>query len=52
VIHGDVEDEAKALLDEAAARFNPQETYLSYATAVLGVHIGPGTLGIVFEWLP
>jgi DegV family protein with EDD domain len=51
VIHGDVEDEAKALLDEAAARFNPQETYLSYATAVLGVHIGPGTLGIVIEWL-
>jgi DegV family protein with EDD domain len=50
VIHGDVEEEAKELLDEAAARFHPRETYLSYATAVLGVHVGPGTLGIVVEW--
>ncbi|HVO70124.1 MAG TPA: DegV family protein [Aggregatilineaceae bacterium] len=50
VIHGDVEHEAQTLLDEAAARFNPEETYLSYATAVLGVHIGPGALGIVIEW--
>jgi DegV family protein with EDD domain len=50
VIHGDVEDEAKLLLDEAVACFIPRETYLSYATAVLGVHIGPGTLGIVIEW--
>jgi DegV family protein with EDD domain len=50
VIHGDVEDEAKLLLDEAVGCFNPPETYLSYATAVLGVHVGPGTLGIVIEW--
>jgi len=50
VIHGDVEEEAKALLNEATARFHPRETYLSYATAVLGVHVGPGTLGIVVEW--
>jgi len=49
VIHGDVEDDAKALLEEAVAQFNPRETYLSYATAVLGVHVGPGTLGIVVE---
>jgi len=52
VIHGDVEEEAKALLDEASARFQPRETYLSYATAALGVHVGPGTLGIVIEWSP
>jgi DegV family protein with EDD domain len=50
VIHGDVEDEAKTLLDEAVTCFHPRETYLSYATAALGVHVGPGTLGIVVEW--
>lgn len=52
VIHGDVEAEAAALRDVAVARFQPRESYLSYAAAVLGVHVGPGTLGICVEYAP
>ncbi|MCL4236893.1 MAG: DegV family protein [Anaerolineae bacterium] len=50
IIHGGVEDEARALRDAAVARYNPGEAYISYATAVLGVHVGPGALGINVEW--
>lgn len=50
IIHGDVIDEALALRDAAVARYNPGEVYVSYATAVLGVHVGPGALGINAEW--
>ncbi len=50
VIHGDVEEEALALHDAAVARYSPDESYVAYATAVLGVHVGPGTLGIIAEW--
>ena len=50
VIHGDVEDEAQKLLDDAAARLNPPETFLSFATTVVGTHVGPGTLGLIIEW--
>lgn len=50
VIHGDVEAEAMALRDAAVTRYQPNESYLSYATAVLGVHVGPGTLGICAQY--
>ncbi len=50
IIHGDVEGEALALRDAAVARYNPSEVYVSFATAVLGVHVGPGALGIIAEW--
>jgi len=50
IVHGDAEDEALALRDAAVACYNPSEVYLSYITAVLGVHVGPGTLGIDAEW--
>lgn len=50
IIHGDVEDEALALRDAVVARYNPSEVYVSYVTAVLGVHVGPGALGINAEW--
>jgi DegV family protein with EDD domain len=50
VIHGDVEEEALALRDAAVARYNPGETYITFVTAVLGVHVGPGALGIIAEW--
>lgn len=51
VIHGGVADEAQALLEKAVETFKPpHETYLSFVTAVLGVHVGPGALGIIVEW--
>ena len=51
VIHGGVEDEAQVLLEKAIETFQPpQETYLSFVTAVLGVHVGPGAIGIIVEW--
>ncbi len=49
-IHGDVKDEAEAILARVVEEFQPRETYLSLATAVLGVHVGPGTLGLLFEF--
>jgi DegV family protein with EDD domain len=50
VVHGDVEDEAQTLLDEAIERFSPAEQYLSYATPVMGVHTGPEAIGIIAEY--
>lgn len=50
IFHGDAADEAQALLDAAVGKFQPAESYLSYAAAVLGVHTGPGALGVVVEW--
>ena len=35
---------------KAIETFHPQETPLSYVTAVLGVHVGPGALGLIVEW--
>lgn len=50
VIHGDVADEAQRLLEQAQMRFQPEQIHLSYITPVLGVHVGPGALGVVVEW--
>ena len=50
VIHGDVADEAQRLLEQAQMRFQPELIHLSYITPVLGVHVGPGALGVVVEW--
>lgn len=51
VIHANVEQEGRALLDTALSQFRPREHYLSFPTAVLGVHIGPGALGLICEWV-
>lgn len=50
IIHGDVEAEAEELAARAAERFQPYEQYVSYITAVLGVHVGPGAMGVNIEW--
>ncbi len=50
IMHAGAGDEARALLDEAVDQLSPKESYLSYITAVLGVHVGPGTLGIIVQW--
>lgn len=50
IIHGDALEEAEALRKQAIEKFNPQETHLSYACTTIGVHTGPGVLGLVVEW--
>ncbi len=49
VLHGDCEDEGRELYERAVERLQPEESYMAYVTATLGVHTGPGALGIVVE---
>ena len=51
VMHGDAEEEARGVLEKALAKFQPQEHFFTYATSVLGVHVGPGAIGLIVEWL-
>jgi DegV family protein with EDD domain len=50
VIHGDAEADGQILLNDAIARFSPEESFLTYISAVLGVHVGPGVLGLIAQW--
>ncbi|MBN1201201.1 MAG: DegV family protein [Anaerolineae bacterium] len=50
VLHGDCEDEANTLLERAIELLAPREVHLSYLAMVLGVHTGPGVLGVSVEW--
>ncbi|NPA06088.1 MAG: DegV family protein [Chloroflexi bacterium] len=47
-LHADAEEEARALLNEAARRFNAVEAYLTDVSPTVGVHVGPGTVGLAF----
>lgn len=47
-LHVDAEQEARAVLEKAKARFNPKEAFISEASPVIGVHAGPGTVGIAY----
>lgn len=49
VVHGNAEQEAQRLLEEVNHRFKPAVARLSYACMAIGVHTGPGVLGIVVE---
>lgn len=49
VLHADAEEEGREVLEEARAQFKPTETRIAYATTVLGVHAGPGAVGLVVE---
>ncbi|MHB0858166.1 MAG: DegV family protein [Anaerolineae bacterium] len=46
IINGAAPDEAAYLVDEVTARWQPTEVTLSAITPVLGVHGGPGLVGI------
>ena len=46
IVSGLIADSQK-LLETAAARLNATETYVNYATTVVGTHVGPGTLGLI-----
>ncbi len=48
VLHADAEEEARALMEEAKARCSPVEAFLTDVSPAIGVHTGPGTLGVVY----
>jgi DegV family protein with EDD domain len=50
VIHANVEQEGQELLGQAVKKFSPQESYLSNIAAVVGVHVGPGAIGVIVQW--
>lgn len=48
VFHADVSKEAEDLKQRVAERFNCVELYVAEFTPVMGIHTGPGVLGVVF----
>ncbi|HUF37086.1 MAG TPA: DegV family protein [Anaerolineales bacterium] len=45
-LHANSPVDAQMLLDEAAALLNPEDTFLSEVSPAIGVHTGPGTIGL------
>ncbi len=48
VLYSDAVDEALRIKDEITARFRCVEVYVEAVTPVLGVHAGPGAMGLAF----
>jgi DegV family protein with EDD domain len=48
VMHADAPERATALRDQVAARFDCDELFITEFTPVMGVHTGPGLLGLAF----
>ncbi len=48
ILHADASGDAEALRAKVAGRFNCVELYVTELTPVMGVHTGPGVLGIAF----
>jgi len=48
VMHADALDRAKKLADEVSWRFNCTELFITEFTPVMGVHTGPGVIGVAF----
>lgn len=47
-LHANAEQEAKDLLERAKQALDPVESVLSTVSPVVGVHAGPGTVGLVY----
>lgn len=47
-LHANAEQEARALLERSARELHAVETVLSSVSPVVGVHAGPGTVGLVY----
>lgn len=47
-LHANAQDDAQLVLQEAVAKLHPIETVLSEVSPVVGVHAGPGVVGIVY----
>ncbi len=48
VLHADVEDEARQIMDMLNTHIQPVEAYITPVSPVVGVHVGPGTVGITY----
>ena len=48
VMHADAQDNAPLLKSQIAARFNCVELFITEFTPVMGVHTGPGLIGVAF----
>ena len=48
VMHADSLDQAIAFRDQIAAQFECREIYVTEFTPVMGVHTGPGLIGVAF----
>lgn len=48
-LHANAEQEARTLLAQVANRYNTTEQVIAPVSPVVGTHVGPGTLGLV--WL-
>ena len=48
VMHADALDRAKELVDRISSRFDCTELFITEFTPVMGVHTGPGVIGIAF----
>ena len=47
-LHANAPEDAKFVLEEAGAKLNPIETIYSEVSPVVGVHAGPGVVGLVY----
>jgi DegV family protein with EDD domain len=47
-LHANAPEDAKYVLDQASAKLNPIEVVYSEVSPVVGVHAGPGVVGLVF----
>ncbi len=47
-LHANALEDAKIVLQEASAKLNPIETGISEVSPVVGVHAGPGVVGLVY----
>jgi DegV family protein with EDD domain len=47
-LHANAEEEAKQVLDEICAIVKPKETAITFVSAAVGTHAGPGTIGLAF----
>ncbi len=48
VLHADAEAEAQRLMDMLKEKVTPVEAYITPVSPVVGVHVGPGTVGITY----
>lgn len=47
-LHANAPEDARMVLEEASAKLNPIETVFSEVSPVVGVHAGPGVVGLVY----
>ncbi len=49
VIHGAAHEEAEALRGTLTERFGVEQVYLNHCSAAVGVHLGPGVIGVAYQ---